>query len=124
MSSLPVPPVPDLARVGGSTVAHLVVGRARSLCMVATIHKRFLLDTEFFGQRCEIEYVDLAADAVSKDRVVTRHSLASLELWSEERLRDRLSLVSEAFERVRASGLVRPKQRVARRPDKDMNLFD
>jgi hypothetical protein len=93
------------------------------MCMVATIHKRFLLDTEFFGQRSEMEYVDLAADPVSKERVLTRHSLATLELWPEERLRDRLTLVAEAFERVRASGLVKPK-RIVRRPDKEMNLFD
>jgi hypothetical protein len=93
------------------------------MCMVATVHKRFLLDTEFFGQPCEMEYVDLAADALTHERVVTRHSLASLELWSEQRLRDRLTLVSEALERVRASGVVKAKRSV-RRPDKDMNLFD
>lgn len=93
------------------------------MCMVATIHKRFLLDTEFFGQPCEIEYVDLAANALTNERVVTRYALATLELWPEERLRDRLTLVSEAFERVRASGVIKAK-RIARRPDKDMNLFD
>lgn len=93
------------------------------LCMVATIHKRFLLDTEFFGQPVDVEYIDLSADAITKVREVHRYSLDSLELWSEKRLADRLTLIAEALDFVRSSGLVKPRPR---RPPRspDMPLFD
>lgn len=94
------------------------------LGMVATIHKYYLLETEFFGQKVDVEYVDLGADPITKVRGLRRYALDSLELWQEERLADRLSLVAEALEYVRTSGLVRPKRRPVRRPEPDMPLFD
>lgn len=94
------------------------------LCMVATIHKRFLLDTEFYGQSVDVEYVDLSADPISKAREMHCYSLASLDLWSEKRLADRLSLIAEAIEFVRSSGLVRPRPRRPRLINADMPLFD
>jgi hypothetical protein len=94
------------------------------LCMVATIHKKFLLDTEFFGQRAEVEYVDLSADPETNDRRVSQYSLKTLELWSESRLQDRLTLISEALDRVSRGGLVTPRRRHIHRPEADMPLFD
>ncbi len=94
------------------------------LCMVATIHKRFLLDTEFYGQKTDIEYVDVSADPVTKVREVRQYSLESLELWSEKRLADRLTLITEALEFVRENGLMLPKRRAARPKAPDMPLFD
>jgi hypothetical protein len=93
------------------------------LCMVATIHKRFLLDTEFFGQPVDVEYVDLSADPITKVRGLHRYSLSSLELWPEKRLADRLTLISEALDYVRTSGLVKPWRRQPPRAA-DMPLFD
>jgi hypothetical protein len=94
------------------------------LCMVATIHKRFLLDTEFFGQQCNVEYVDVGAHPMSHVRVLQQYSLETLELWDESRLRDRLTLISEALDRVKVSGIVKPRRRVVSRPDPEMPLFD
>ena len=53
------------------------------LSMVATIHKRHLLDTEFYGQVVDLEYVDLSQDPVTKVREVKTYSLGSLNLWSD-----------------------------------------
>jgi hypothetical protein len=94
------------------------------LCMVATIHKRFLLDMEFYGQAADVEYVDLSADPVSKVREMHCYSLNTLELWTEQRLADRLSLIAEAIEFVRLSGLARPRPRRSRPVCADMPLFD
>lgn len=94
------------------------------LCMVATIHKQYLLDTEFFGQRADVEYVDLSADPGGKIRQVSRYALDSLELWSAKRLADRLTLIAEAIEYVRSSGILKPSTRRVRRPDSEMPLFD
>ncbi len=93
------------------------------LCMVATIHKRYLLDTEFFGQKTDVEYVDLSADPTTKVRELHRYSLESLELWPEKRLTDRLTLIAEALEYVRSSGIVKPRNRHPPHST-DMPLFD
>jgi len=91
--------------------------------MVATIHKRYLLDTEFYGQPADVEYVDLSEDPTTEQRSVNRYSLSSLKLWSDERLRDRLTLISEALDEVGKMGVVKPRRRISR-PDSDMPLFD
>jgi hypothetical protein len=93
------------------------------LCMVATIHKRYLLDIEFFGEKTDIEYIDLSADPDTKAREIHRYSLESLELWPDDRLTDRLTVIAEALDYVRSSGAVRPR---TRRPphSADMPLFD
>lgn len=93
------------------------------LGMIATIHKRFLLDTEFFGQPADVEYVDLSCNA-GEEREVKRYNLSTLNLWSEERLAQRLTLIAEAIEYISANGLVVPRVRRVRAPDKDMSLFD
>ena len=92
--------------------------------MIATIYKRFILDQEFYGQKSDVEIVDLAVDPRTKERVVNAYSLSALEVWSEERLQDRLTMVAESLDRVWNSGLIRPGDRRGRRPDPDMPLFD
>lgn len=94
------------------------------LGMVATIHKTFLLDTEFYGAKADVEYVDVSADPLTNVRALRHYSLESLELWPTSRLQDRLSLISETLEYVRNSGIVRPRKRVIRRPEADLPLFD
>lgn len=93
------------------------------LCMVATIVKKYLLDQEFFGQRCNIEFVDVGAPE-GEERVARRYGLADLKLWSDERLADRLTMLTEALDLVEASGRVEERRRTGRRPEPDMPLFD
>lgn len=92
--------------------------------MVATIYKRFILDQEFYGLKADVEIVDLACDPGTKERAVHRYSLSDLDLWSEERLQDRLTLIAESLDRVWNSGLIAKRERKGRRPDPDMPLFD
>ena len=94
------------------------------LCMVATIHKKYLLDTEFFGLRCDLEYVDLCGNPKTKVREVHKYSLADLDLWPESRLAKRLTMISEALEFVRNSGVVKPRKRREVPVDPKMPLFD
>jgi hypothetical protein len=94
------------------------------MSMVATIYKRFILDTEFYGQSVDVEIVDLAGDPDTKARAVHRYALNDLELWSEQQLQDRLTLIAESLDRVWNSGLIKPRDRKGRRPDPDMPLFD
>jgi len=93
------------------------------LSMVATIHKRFLLDEEFYDQRSDVEYVDISLTPETGERELRNYSLDNLELWPKARLESRLSLIAEALERAWTSGLIVPRKR-GRAPDPDMPLFD
>ena len=93
------------------------------LGMVAKIHKQYLLDTEFFGQPSNVEYVNLGALEKNGPRVVRTHVLESLNLWSDQRLEDRLTLISEALDKIEADGVVKSRRRNSR-PEPSMPLFD
>jgi hypothetical protein len=91
--------------------------------MTATIHKRFLLDVEFYGERVDVEYIETGPEIENGPRLPRRYSLADLPLWSDERLRDRLTMISAALEKAETSGLARPRPRIVR-PEPEMPLFD
>jgi hypothetical protein len=92
--------------------------------MVATVVKKDLLDTEFFGLKTDVEFVDLSAPEQGGTREVREFNLATLNLWSEKRLADRLSLISEALDWTANSGRVEKRRRPDHRPEPEMPLFD
>jgi hypothetical protein len=94
------------------------------LGMIGGIHKKFLLDTEFFGQVSNVEYVTLSIEDKKGPRVVRRYSLDELILWSETRLTNRLPLISEALDRLDERGDVQSRRRIIQRPESSMPLFD
>lgn len=96
----------------------------RQISMVATIHKKYLLDTEFFGQKVDVEYVDVSANAETRLREVHCYALSDLELWSDKQLAERLTLIAEALDYIKINGIVRPRKRSARQASADMPLFD
>lgn len=91
---------------------------------VATVHKHYLLDTEFFGLPVDVEYVDVSAPAKGEERKLHTFNLSSLDLWSDERLADRLTLISESLDAAASSGLIVPRKRHQRPVDPSMPLFD
>lgn len=94
------------------------------LSFIATVHKRFILDVEFYGLAADVEYVDLSQNAATYARQVSVYSLDTLEIWPESRLVDRLTLLSEALDVIERRGSLRVRRRVAPRPEPDMPLFD
>ncbi|MCW2273003.1 hypothetical protein GJ654_02730 [Rhodoblastus acidophilus] len=93
------------------------------LCMVASIHKRFLLDQEFFGNDVDIEYLDLSANPTTNERDKKVYSLRDFVLWPEDRLSERLTKIADALTFVRESGIIRPRRRIERRVDPELPLF-
>lgn len=92
--------------------------------MIATIVKKYLLDTEFFGLETNIEFVDVSVPLGGKDRCPQRYSLADLSLWSQKRLTERLTMLSEALDIVSGSDKIVRRPRARPRPDPEMPLFD
>jgi hypothetical protein len=93
------------------------------LSMVATIIKTYLIDTEFYGQACDVEFVDVGVPVGAKQRVPRRYSLGELMLWSPKRLADRLTLLSEALDRATNSGRIVERRRRPFSSVSDMPLF-
>ena len=94
------------------------------ICMIGTIYKKFLLETEFYGQRTDLEIVDLGAIEKGGPRVTKTYSLAELTLWSDEQLTDRLTLIAEALDSLGSSDRIVRRRRPRPTPEPEMPLFD
>lgn len=92
--------------------------------MIGSIIKRYLLDQEFYGEKCDIEVIDVGAPMGCSAREARRYSLCELPLWSESRLADRLTLISEALDIIQKDGLVVPRSTHRKPADPSMPLFD
>lgn len=92
--------------------------------MVATVIKKYLLETEFYGLPSDVEFVDVSAPEEGVERELRQFNLEKLKLWSARRLEDRLSLIGAALDWAEASGRVEKRRRAARQPDVEMPLFD
>lgn len=92
--------------------------------MLATIIKKYLLETEFYGLQADVEFVDLSAPEEGAQRQVRRFNLSDLKLWSDKRLEDRLTLISEALDWAGASGRIEKRRRLIAQPEPEMTLFD
>jgi hypothetical protein len=94
------------------------------LCMVATIVKTYLLDTEFYGLTCDVEFVDVGIPSGETVRRLRQYSLADLPLWPERRLTERLTMIAAALDLASASGRVVLRHRLRPHPEPEMPLFD
>jgi hypothetical protein len=94
------------------------------LGMVATIVKTYLLDVEFYGLKSDVEFVDAGTLPGEKIRFPRKYSLSDLKLWSDKRLSNRLTMISEALDIVSGSERVVRRPRAVSRPEPDMPLFD
>lgn len=94
------------------------------LAMIATVIKKYLLDVEFYGEPTDVEFVDVSAPEIGAARVVNSYTLSKLRLWSEKRLSDRLTLISEGLDWAYASGRIESRRRVFQRQEPEMPLFD
>jgi len=92
--------------------------------MVGTVVKKYLLDVEFYGLKSDVEFVDVSAPEDGNVRLLRRYSLGDLKLWSDKRLADRLTLITQALDWAADSDLVEKRRRIIRRPEPEMPLFD
>ena len=93
----------------------------KQLSIFASIVKKYFLDVEFFGEKTDIEFVEVAQRAPGKGREVKVLSLSDIELVSDAVLAKHLSVVQEALRIIEDEKLVTKKRRPLK--DRDLPLF-
>ena len=86
------------------------------------VHKKYLLEQEFYGDKYDVEYVDCSADEDSGLRVLKTYSSSNLQPWTDERLQDQLEIVAAAMDAIEARALKVKRVRPLR--DSALPLFD
>lgn len=94
------------------------------VCGCATIHKRYLLDQEFYGEKTDLEIVDISAREKGGPRELRVWNTADLQFWSDDRLMKHLTVVSEALDRIENEALVKKNKRTRLLRDPELPLFD
>lgn len=89
---------------------------------IYTVHKRFILDQEFFDYPVDVEYVDCAAEEEKGPRVLRKYDSSKFELWSDDRLNDHLSVVASAMDEIEKREIKVKRIRPLR--DTELPLFD
>lgn len=89
--------------------------------LYASLAKKFLMDSEFFGETTDLEIVETAVRQEGEARKLQVYSLSELEIWDDSKIQRHLAVVDEALKFIEAANLI-PK---TRRPlkDKDLPLF-
>jgi len=92
--------------------------------MIAAIFKQHLLDTEFFGLKTDIEFVDVGVSPGESERSLKVYRLSDLSVWDNGRVGKRLTMIGEALDIIEKDVALtrRPKARIV--PDPEMPLFD
>ncbi|TPN46989.1 MULTISPECIES: hypothetical protein [unclassified Mesorhizobium] len=91
-------------------------------CGMFSVHRKFLLEQEFYGETCDVEYVDCSSDEDGGSRNRKVYSSQNLEMWSDERLTDQLGVVASAMDEIERRQLKVKRIRPLR--DVELPLFD
>lgn len=91
-------------------------------CGMLSVHRKFLLEQEFYGETCDVEYVDCSSDEEGGSRNRKVYSSQDLEIWSNERLADQLGVVASAMDEIERRELKVKRLRPLR--DVELPLFD
>jgi hypothetical protein len=94
------------------------------ICGVGTVLTTYLLEQEFYGEKVDIEIVDLSSVIKGEQRQVRRYALADLDLWSDVKLKNQLKVVASALDRMEAEAIVKANKRVRPLKDPELPLFD
>lgn len=89
--------------------------------LYVSIVKKFLLDTEFFGEHTDVEIVDVSEKAKGQGRTLQTFSMSDFEVWSDAKIASHLNVVLKALEFVERENLISRQRRPLK--DKDLPLF-
>ncbi|MDX8441877.1 hypothetical protein [Mesorhizobium australafricanum] len=90
--------------------------------LMASVIKKNLLDTEFYGEYCEIEFADVSKKVGDNERTLQVYHLSDLPAWSESDVAEHFRVVTAALKIVEDENLVKEVRRPLR--DRELPLFD
>jgi hypothetical protein len=91
---------------------------------VASLTLHHLLEQEFYGEKINVEFVDVGTKLGGSERVLQTFNLEQLPLWSESALQERLTIINEALDIASSSGRIVRRPRSRSSVDAEMPLFD
>ncbi|WP_313617858.1 hypothetical protein [Agrobacterium sp.] len=93
----------------------------KQIGIFATIVKKYFLDAEFYGEKTDIEFVEVAERTPGKGRELNVLGLSDIELVDDAALAKHLSVVQEALRIIEDEKLITKKRRPLK--DRDLPLF-